>query len=267
MTLQFDHLVHFLSRPPEEAAKLMEGYGFHTVPGGRHEHWGTCNSLSYFDLSYVEFLAVEQSEVARRSDNPLIRQLLADLPKGEGLGQFALRTRQMERWAKKFRERGLRVTGPFPGSRMRTDGTLIRWQMLFLDSDEVNHPLPFLIQWEQSDEERRVDLSRRSIIAPHGNGVNGIQWIAFAVADLEQTAARWQTWFEWEAQAAFTDRQLNADCILLRCPGGPILLCSPRGEGPAAEALRIRGERPFFVRFSGGTGERTEQLLGSTYQW
>jgi hypothetical protein len=267
MNLQFDHLVHFLNRPPAEAVSLMNGCGFHAVAGGRHENWGTWNSLSYFDLSYVEFLAVEHSDAAGRSDNPLIRQLLADLPKGEGLGQFALRTRQIVQWAKTFRERGLRVTGPVPGSRMRADGTHIRWQMLFIDSDQVNHPLPFLIQWEQSDEERRRDLTARGVISSHPNGVSGIDWIAFAVADLEETAARWQTWFEWEAQEAFFHRELNADSRLLRCPGGPILLCSPRGEGPAAEALRARGERPFRVRFAGGSGERMRHLLGSTYQW
>ncbi len=112
MQLSFDHLVHFVHRPPVEAARLFQEAGFHAVAGGRHTHWGTWNSLSYLGLSYVEFLAVEEATVAKQSDNPLIRQLVWEANRGEGLGQIALRTRQMDAWVERFQSLGLKVTGP-----------------------------------------------------------------------------------------------------------------------------------------------------------
>ena len=64
--LRFDHLVHAVHGTPEEAAKQMQELGFHTVLGGEHTNWGTWNSLSYFDLSYIEFLAVQYEEKRKK---------------------------------------------------------------------------------------------------------------------------------------------------------------------------------------------------------
>jgi hypothetical protein len=268
MSLAFDHLVHFLRRSPLEAAEEMRRMGFHAVAGGRHENWGTHNSLCYFDVSYIEFLAVENQETAERSDNRLIQQLVGDLPRiGEGLGQIALRTGDIERLAEHLKRNGLNVLGPVPGSRKRVDGSIIRWSMLFAESDEVRHPLPFFIQWEQSDEERRKDLTSRDVIAAHPNGAERVEWIACAVADLDKTAERWQEWLGLQVGDPFDDPQLQARCRLLQCPGGDILLCSPYGQGLAAEVLAKRGERPFLVRLAGASLHAGEQKFGSTYQW
>ncbi len=46
----------------------MQALGFHTVLGGEHTTWGTWNSLSYFDLSYIEFLAVQHEEKAKEAE-------------------------------------------------------------------------------------------------------------------------------------------------------------------------------------------------------
>ncbi|MGQ7280189.1 VOC family protein [Brevibacillus thermoruber] len=267
MELAFDHLVHFLRRPPVEAAERLQKEGFHALAGGRHEAWGTCNSLSYFGLAYVEFLAVEYPEVAERSDNPLVRQLVQDAAVGEGMGQIALRTRDIERWAEHFHERGMKVTGPLPGSRKREDGTVIRWQMLFAETPEERGRVPFLIQWEQSDDERRDDLTRRGVIAPHPNGTHALKCVCLAAEDADEAAERWRRWFGLEAADAFVDEGLNARCRTLAFSGGAVVLCQPLGEGLARDALLARGERPFFVRFAGGSGEIRHELYGGWYAW
>ncbi len=268
MQLAFDHLVHFLRRSPQEAVEEMKRMGFHAVSGGRHENWGTHNSLLYTDVSYIEFLSVEHMATAERSDNPLIRQLVDDLGLyGEGLGQIAFRTWDIERVAEDLKRCGLRVTGPVPGSRKREDGSVIRWHMLFAESDEVRHTLPFFIQWAQSDEERRRDLTARGVIRPHPNSATRLEWIAYAVSDLDQTAARWKKWFGFDAGETYLDEKWQAKCRMLACPGGNILLCSPVAHGRVAEQLERRGERPFQVAFAGAGFHVEELLFGSEYKW
>lgn len=266
MRLAFDHLVHFLQRPPAVASERFRQAGYHAVPGGRHASWGTWNSLGYFDLSYVEFLAVEVNEVAARSENPLIRQLVKDLQTGEGLGQIALRTDEMDLWAERLREKGLPVIGPVAGSRVRDDGTTIRWRMLFAEDPESELLPPFLIEWEQTDEERRKDLTQRGIIASHPNGARSLESVGYAVADLSGAARCWQHWFGLESGDAYYDEQWGAECRTIEVAGGNIVLCQPSGDGIAREALKYHGGRPFFARFAGSGTEQTDVIFGGMYQ-
>ncbi|MEJ8544497.1 VOC family protein [Brevibacillus borstelensis] len=268
MKLSFDHLVHFLHRPPLEASDRLKKAGFHTVAGGRHEMWGTYNSLSYFGLSYVEFLAVEFPDIAANAENPLVRQLIAEATIGEGMGQLAFRTDEIERWAERFEQRGYRVTGPLPGSRKREDGTLIEWKMLFAEGSESKRRIPFLIQWEELDEARVNDLTRRRIIAPHENGSQEISCIALATGNLDEAARDWRAWLGLEAGEAFADERLQAKCRLIHCGGADLLLCQPMGAGIARDALSTRGERPFLIRFEGfGPVVHSEGIFGGVYEW
>ena len=136
--LRFDHLVHAVHCTPEEAAKQMQERGFHTVLGGEHTNWGTWNSLCYFDLSYIEFLAVQHEEKAKKADNPLVQETVVKLQDGEGMLQIAIRTDAIEELAVKFNKHGLHTIEPFEGKRMRKDGRLLEWKMLFVKQEE-NH--------------------------------------------------------------------------------------------------------------------------------
>lgn len=55
MKLELDHVVHFLNRHPIEAVNLLKNYGYHAVMGGRHENWGTHNSLFITDCHMLNF--------------------------------------------------------------------------------------------------------------------------------------------------------------------------------------------------------------------
>ncbi len=265
MRLTFDHLVHFVHRTPQEAAEQFFQAGFHAVAGGRHASWGTWNSLSYFGLSYVEFLAVEHQELARQSENPLVRQCIEDEAKGEGFGQIALRTNEMDAWAERLRSQGLQVTGPVAGSRTRDDGTTLRWRMLFLeDADSALLP-PFLIEWSETDEERIEDLTDRGIIDAHPNGAAHLMSVGYAVTDLEEATARWQSWFGWKKSEVFHDKELGAICQAFELPGGNVVLCQPTEEGLAQTAWKNRGQRPFFARLAGASKNNEYKIGGGSY--
>ncbi|WP_339166244.1 VOC family protein [Brevibacillus sp. FSL L8-0520] len=268
MKLSFDHLVHFLYRPPLEASDRLKKAGFHTVAGGRHESWGTYNSLSYFGLSYVEFLAVEFPDIAASAENPLVRQLVAEATVGEGMGQLAFRADEIERWAERFEQRGYQVTGPLPGSRKREDGTFIQWKMLFAEGAEKQRRIPFLIQWDESDEARVNDLTRRGMIAPHENGSQEIAYIALATGNLDEAARDWQEWLGLVAGEEFADERLQAKCRRIQCDGADLLLCQPMGAGVTRDALSTRGERPFLIRFAGpGSSVHSAGIFGGNYEW
>lgn len=267
MQVAFDHLVHFIQVHPQQAVKQMSMLGLHAVAGGRHENWGTFNSLCYFDLSYIEFLGLEHPDVAEQArEYGLIDQLLLDLPKGEGLGTIALRTDNMEESAAILRSKGIRVRGPFPGSRQRSDGRVISWKMLFLERESDDLPLPFFIQWEQTDEERRADLAQNGIIAPHPAGEIALDYVAYAVGDLDKTGKQWQDLFSLEAKEPYFHKQWGATCQILSLTGGNLLFCQPEGKGIVSEVLQKRGERPFLVNLRGADIHKVNYISGSIYQ-
>ncbi|WP_054950510.1 VOC family protein [Numidum massiliense] len=227
-TLVLDHVVHFINptRSTELLAELAQN-GFHAVAGGQHVNWGTYNVLSYFDLSYIEWLAVERIEIAGRViDNPLVGQLLHDLPRGEGLGQLAIRTGDIERLAAHIERTGTRVTLT-DGSRTRADGKTLAWRMLFVDGPFEALPLPFFIQWGQSDEERRTDLQMNGTIAPHSAGNLRLKEVFYAAHDPGQTAAHWQRLFGLPSGGEAFNAELGAHCHRLRLGDVDIVFCRP----------------------------------------
>ena len=157
MNLQFDHLVHTVYDPNAVRQHFADAFGWRTVPGGKHIEWGTYNGLSYFGLSYIEWVGVFDEALAKTSE--FGKWVLADLQRGEGVKQFALRTRRMDEIAAAWRARGLNAVGPVQGLRQREDGTTLRWRLLFPARTDVEaFPLPFLIEWEQDDRQREAGL-------------------------------------------------------------------------------------------------------------
>ncbi|MGD8190734.1 VOC family protein [Brevibacillus ginsengisoli] len=267
MPIAFDHLVHFITASPQQAVNQMSQLGLHSVVGGRHENWGTINALSYFDISYIEFLSLEHPDVAEGArEYGLIDQLLRDLPNGEGMGTIALRTSNIEQAKQHLINQGVQICGPFPGSRKRSDGKVIRWKMLFLRKETAGLPLPFLIEWEQMDEERRSDLTQHHIISSHPAGELKLDYVAFAVNDLDSSIREWRNCFALSAGAPYIQEEWNATCQLLHVTGGNLLFCQPNGEGIVSEVLDTRGERPFLVNLSGAGNPREHQLFGSIYR-
>jgi hypothetical protein len=65
--------------------------------GGRHESWGTYNSLIYFGLSYIEFLGIENLFIAEKhEDNRLITQIVEQLSKENREGPARIQFEQIK---------------------------------------------------------------------------------------------------------------------------------------------------------------------------
>ncbi|KFM98612.1 VOC family protein [Bacillus clarus] len=262
--LMFDHLVHVVHCTPEEAAKQMQKLGFHTVQGGEHSNWGTWNSLCYFDLSYIEFLAVQHEEKAKEADNPLVQETVVKLQDGEGMLQIAIRTEQIEELALKFEERGLQINGPFEGKRMRNDGRLLEWKMLFVKQEESGPKIPFFIQWNETDEERRNDLRKIGTITEHKNNVQEIETIHYAVKNVRETVREWKEIMGLTVSAVVRNEEWNVECQSVLFGNTNVQFCEPIGEGIVKEHLMQYGEYPFAVEFK-GESKRKYEVLGSMY--
>lgn len=262
--LAFDHLVHAVHCTPEEAAKQMQALGFHTVLGGEHTNWGTWNSVCYFDLSYIEFLAVQHDKKAKEAKNPLVQEAVIKLQNGEGMLQIAIRTDAIEELAVKFSKHGLHTIGPFEGKRVRKDGRLLEWKMLFVKQEEDGPKLPFFIQWNETDEERRNDLRKIGTITEHQNKIQQIETIHYAVKNVRETVRKWKEVMGLAASQVTKNDQWNAECQNVSFGDIHVQFCEPIGEGFVLEKLKKHGEYPFAVECK-GENKREHEVLGSLY--
>lgn len=265
MQFFFDHLVWFLKQP-EKAISPLNERGLHVVAGGRHEFWGTYNTLTYFGLSYIEFLGIENLSIAEKHDeNRLITQIVDQLAKEnrEGPATVAIRTNEIEELAIKLKTEGLTVYGPLTGERVRADGQIIRWSLLFPEYPGKKVSLPFFIQWEKSDEERYSELEEQGIIGADIVGQPKLESVGFVVDELDKTLEIWSKLFGFKQGEEYIDTELNARFKSLTLNGANLLFFTPMGDGPAAKVLKEKGETPFLVHLiDTGQSEFFEMLDG-----
>ena len=269
MEFCFDHLVWF-SKRPEEAISLLRQIGIHTARGGRHEFWGTYNSLSYFGLSYIEFLGIENFSIAvNQEDNRLVTQIVELLGKGnqEGPARVAIRTNSIERLAVKLKEEGYIVYGPLSGERVRADGQVIRWSLLFPEGKDSDLTLPFFIQWEKSDEVRLFEFEKQGLIGSHPLGNLKLESVGFVVQNLEETLSTWGKLLDLQQSEEFIDSSINACCRELELSGTKLRFCTPIREGLAADVLKRRGPAPFLANLEGANQSRFFEVMNGYFHF
>ncbi|EIJ78172.1 hypothetical protein PB1_11449 [Bacillus methanolicus PB1] len=262
MKLEIDHVVHFLNRHPLEAVKLLKNHGYHAVMGGRHENWGTHNSLFYNGLSYVEFLAIEDRQKANEADNPLVQQLISDIGRGEGVGQICLRTNNISVLQSTIWKRGFKTSGIFNGSRKREDGSVIRWKMLFI-IEKTLLPFPFFIEWEQTDEERFHDLKKLQMITDDQEN-RSIKSVTYTVHNAEKAAKEWSKLFDVPIHYLKDAKDITAS---IQVGALEIVFVQPATkESDLYKVLHQRGDRPLLVTFEPILRKQGFELFGTRYQ-
>ncbi|ULO06558.1 VOC family protein [Paenibacillus sp. 19GGS1-52] len=201
--LQWDHTVHYVN-DLEQAITAFKNNGLTAFPGGSHKLWGTHNALSYFGLNYIEFLAIEDRELAESSDtaNLVVKDAVNLLPEVEAFSRVAIRTDNIEETAASLKQQGLKLSPIMYGKRLNVQGQWIEWRMLTVGGNFQGLIYPFFIQWKGSDDERLAELKETGIITPHPAGEITVQQAIFSVSDPAATAAHWGQVFGLSAIAA-----------------------------------------------------------------
>ncbi|MED1204508.1 VOC family protein [Heyndrickxia acidicola] len=260
MNLSFDHLVHFTNNPIVTAETLKQK-GFSVSQGGEHAHWGTFNALSYFGLSYLEFLGINHRTIAETAalENNLIEQAVQWLPNREGFGRIALRTNEIDSVAARMKDLGFKIHGPVPGKRTREDGITIQWKMLFIEASNDELPYPFFIQWNQSDEERKQDLAKNQ--QAHSISNLTFKEVVFAVHDSYKTANRWADCLGLRMSPLEKEKETHK----LVLNGGDLIFTSSKNNR-VSEYLERHGEGPFLMKFIGDKPLPAAEISGAYFQ-
>jgi hypothetical protein len=243
MKLFVDHVVHVVHEPAAARRTFESAIGLQTLMGGRHLEWGTFNALSYFDLSYLEWVGVFDHEIASGSE--FGRWVMDDLKRGEGVSWFALRTTEMDRIASDWAAHDLPFHGPIQGTRQRADGSIIRWRLLFpTRPDAFQFPQPFLIEWATSDEDRHRDLVQTRALPTNGQSCFQLAAIHCMVQSPVNTWSRWNSYFSRASNVDLLEQEDGHFSLQL----GEVLVhfWAPHTER-LTQQLEVTGERPFQV--------------------
>ena len=127
--MQLDHIIWATTTPKKDAEWIASWSGVRPVAGGVHAGLGTRNDLvGLADATcYVEILYPDPAQSHENNlASPLTRLTKA------GLYHWAVRHSNLAEIETKAIQYGLKTSGIIPLSRRKPDGSLLRWQMLFL---------------------------------------------------------------------------------------------------------------------------------------
>jgi hypothetical protein len=140
---RIDHVIVGVSDLEQGVRELERLSGTRPAIGGVHPGRGTRNALlSLGDGVYLELIAPNRAEPI---DSAEIRELKG-FTRLKPLG-WAVRVTDLAGMLATMRRHGIAPSPLEPGSRMRPDGTLLKWATFGLA--DLDHPLvPFFIRWE-----------------------------------------------------------------------------------------------------------------------
>ena len=208
--IRLDHVVIAVA----ELSGAVEDYralGFTVQMGGRHPGRTSHNALVVFeDDSYLELIAWAEPGPAERWYNALQQH-------GEGFMDFALVPGDVAAAIGAARVRGLSLTGPLDGSRVRPDGRQVRWRT----ARQATFDLPFLCG-DVTPRELRVPTGE---VRRHANGATGIASLTVAVRDLAASRAAYE---------ALLGRSLDSPGFTIGGTRIDLEQSTARREGPCA---------------------------------
>ncbi len=179
---RLDHVVIVVATLADAVADF-ERLGFTVTPGGKHEAFGSQNALIAFeDDSYLELIAFSGGPV--EGPTPAERRVRQWSQAAEGLVDFALLPEAIEADVAAARGRGLALSDPQAGSRLRPDGQEVAWQFAFPDALD----LPFLCG----------DVTPRKLRVPpgaarqHRNGALGVAKVSVGALGMAHTLERYR---------------------------------------------------------------------------
>ncbi|GAA5415709.1 hypothetical protein Pryu01_00741 [Paraliobacillus ryukyuensis] len=216
--LEWDHTVHYVKQL-NTAMKTFLANGLIAFHGGSHKKWGTCNALSYFDLCYIEFLSIEDRNLARSilDPNDVVKDAVKLLPEREIFSRVALRTDDIEAIANRLDAKNISHSPIMDGKRTDAQGNLIEWYMMTIPGDFHALPYPFIIQWKCAEDVRRKQLQDIGAIGKHPIGNIAINQAIFEVENPRDVVEHWHDIFGIDILNITTDeaKLLIGDKIFL----------------------------------------------------
>ena len=245
-----DHLV-IMSNDLEAAVSSYRALGFTVVPGGEHPV-GTHNALVAFqDGAYLELIAFK-----RPNDQ---HQWWSVAQAGGGFIDFCMATDDLTGSIKAFRDAGVNMSDPVPGSRVRPDGYKLSW-VVARALPPFAFQAPFLIQ-DNTPRQERVGTQTN-----HPNGVIGIANIILASEDVARVRSWWSPVL---GQPGTEIQHPDIGAVGVRFMAGPHSLdfVEPKEpSSPIAAWLKTRGASPYAIALkttSGKTGPLDEMKSGT----
>lgn len=167
-----DHVLLGCNDLDRGIAFVEEHTGVRAAFGGVHPGRGTRNALlSLGEKHYLEIIAPDPLQTGAPDTRNL--QNLAE-PRLVG---WAAHPGDIGKFAETLRNARISFEGPTPGSRKRSDGRLLQWKTLDLESDD-HGLLPFFIEWSAGTIHPSAD-------APSGCGIE-----RFAISSPSETELR-----------------------------------------------------------------------------
>ncbi|HKP20398.1 MAG TPA: VOC family protein, partial [Thermoleophilaceae bacterium] len=162
--LWIDHVIYAVDDLDKAAALLFDREGLASVPGGRHEGWGTANRIVPLGESYLELITVVDVEEAEQSEfgRAVRRALTEDHP----LVGWVIATDDIDGVAKRLELEAERK------SRETSDGSKLSWRLAGLERAMKTGALPFFVQWEVPAERHPGAAEVR-----HETDPRGIAWV------------------------------------------------------------------------------------------
>jgi hypothetical protein len=233
-----DHLV-IMFKELEPAILAYRDLGFTVIRGGEHPV-GTHNALVAFaDGSYLELIAFKRPNDQHR--------WWGAAQAGGGFIDFCMATDDLTWAIQAFREAGVSMSDPAPGSRARPDGHKLSWVVASAPKPFM-FQAPFLIQ-DQTPREERIGKQ-----TSHPNGVTGVAGITVATDDVARARGWWSPVLR---QPGTEIQRADIDAAGVRFMAGPYAIdfVAPRNlSGPVEGWLKARGPSPYAIalRTSGG---------------
>lgn len=142
-----DHLVYCVPNLEEAMDSLSKKIGVPIVYGGKHPNHGTHNALTGLgDGAYLELLAIDPENTEIQGPKWMGLSLV-DSPT---LSRWALKSSDIKKDVTILNEFGKNDRKIITGSRRRSDGTLLRWEMLEpLPTPKIS-AIPFFVDWKDS---------------------------------------------------------------------------------------------------------------------
>jgi catechol 2,3-dioxygenase-like lactoylglutathione lyase family enzyme len=231
--------------------------GLATNYGGPHGNGITEMALLGFDDgSYLELIAPRKPGVIAGSNWE--KALAADA----GPCAWAIGSSDISADIARFKQVGIPIDGPEPGSRKRPDGQALAWVTASVGGAD-GAVLPFMIE-DKTPHALRAQVSE----SVHGSVLTGIAVVVIGVKDLDANVALFRKAYGWGAPSIEEHKEFGAK--LAYFSGTPVVLAVPlEGGNWLAQRIQKLGDAPVAYLFGasdfGAAGKKYGLAKGTSW--